>query len=227
MSRGNRQAGFTLLELLVAMTVLGLLTGLLASGLGFGSRVWERERGQLEVAAELQTVQDVLRRMLAQAMPLSTPPEDGSAVQEAAFVGRENTVEFLGPPPAQSIVGGIYAYRLAAVPDVSGTRLVLEWRQRPPQQSRRARTRVTNAELAEPEKLQAKHEVVLLAHLADVEFSYFGPAEEGGKARWQNDWQNATTLPQLMRVKVRFRQDDARRWPDLMIEPRIASLSNE
>lgn len=227
MSRGDRQAGFTLLELLVAMTVLGLLTGLLASGLGYGARVWDRARGQLEVSSELQTVQDVLRRMLSQAMPLSTPPEDGTAVQEAAFVGRENAIEFLGPPPAQSIAGGIYAYRLAAKPDTTGTRLILEWRQRPPQQGRRVRTRVTNAELAEPEKLQASHEVVLLDHLGSVEFSYFGQAEEASKASWQSDWQNATKLPQLVRVKVRFRQDDARRWPDLLIEPRIASLSSE
>ena len=225
MTGRRRQAGFTLLELLVAMTVLGVLTGLLASGLGFGSRVWERERNQLDMSAEMQLVQDVLRRMLAQAMPLSAPP-DNSGTQEAAFVGHENAIEFLGPPPAQSLVGGIYAYRLAAEPGTGGTRLVLEWRIRPPQPSR-VRTRVTNAEPAEQDKLQASHEVVLLDHLGGAEFAFFGPPEDGGKSTWRNDWQNATTLPQLVRVKVDFRQGDGRRWPELLVEPRIASLSND
>ncbi|MGZ9034625.1 MAG: PulJ/GspJ family protein, partial [Rhodospirillales bacterium] len=55
-------AGFTLLELLVAMTVLGVLTGLLATGLSFGARIWEREQTQLEQWAELQMVHDVIRR---------------------------------------------------------------------------------------------------------------------------------------------------------------------
>lgn len=227
--RGERpQAGFTLLELLVAMTVLGVLTGLLASGLGFGARVWERERGQLDTSAEMQLVQDVLRRLLAQAMPLSAPPGDGSngGNQEPSFVGRRNAIEFLGPPPAQSLTGGIYTYRLASEPSTGGTRLVLEWRIRPPQPSR-TRPRVTNAEPAEQDKLQAPHEVVLLDHLGDAEFSFYGPTEDGGKAAWRNDWQNSTTPPQLVRVHVAFHQNDGRRWPELLVEPRIASLTSE
>lgn len=221
----RRQAGFTLLELLVAMTVLGVLTGLLASGLGFGARVWERERGQLDMSAEMQLVQDVLRRMLAQAMPLSAPPEDGGT-QEASFVGRENAIEFLGPPPAQSLAGGIYAYRLATEPATGGERLILEWRIKPPQPSR-ARLRVTNAEPAEQEKLQARHEIVLLDHLGGAKFAFYGPPEDGGKPTWRNDWQNATTLPQLVRVHVDFHQNDSRRWPELLVEPRIAALTSE
>lgn len=225
MRRGRPQAGFTLLELLVAMTVLGVLTGLLASGLGFGARVWERERNQLDISAEMQLVQDVLRRMLAQAMPLSTPGDQGST-QEPAFVGRENAIEFLGPPPAQSLAGGIYSYRLTTEPATGGERLVLEWRIRPPQPPR-TRPRVTNAEPAEQDKLQALHEVVLLDHLVGAKFMFYGPPEDGGKPAWRHNWQNATTLPQLVRVEVDFHQNDSRRWPELLVEPRIAALTSE
>src|SRR5687767_13926988 len=102
-------AGFTLLELLVAMTVLGVLTGLLATGLSFGARIWEREQTQLEQWAELQMVHDVIRRTVGEAWPLSVPTETGTS-PPAAFVGSSTSLAFLGPPPAQSLAGGIYHY---------------------------------------------------------------------------------------------------------------------
>jgi general secretion pathway protein J len=131
----RRAAGFTLLELLVAMTVLGVLTGLLATGLSFGTRVWEREHNQLEEWAELQMVQDVIRRTLGEAWPLDAPTsagtEDGTGGIE--FVGTETSVEFVGPPPAQSLVGGVYQYGLLSRSGPGGVSLVLTWRLRDPE----------------------------------------------------------------------------------------------
>lgn len=225
MIRPNAEAGFTLLELLVAMTVLGVLTGLLASGLSFGTRVWERERTQLDATSELQLVQDVLRRVLAQAIPLSSPAEAGTT-QEPSFVGTESSVDFLGPPPAQSLTGGIYAYRLLSRAEGDGERLVLQWRLRPPQGTE-ARTRVTNAPAEEQDKLLAEHEVVLLDALGRVEFAFFGANEEGSSATWRDNWRNATKPPQLVRLKVDFRPGDRRIWPELLIAPRIAFESSE
>jgi general secretion pathway protein J len=228
MIRGPAQAGFTLLELLVAMTVLGVLTGLLASGLSFGTRIWERERGQLDVATELQLVQDVLRRLLTQALPLSTPPERGrTAEPEPTFVGSEDSVEFLGPPPAQVLAGGVYAYRVVARTEADGVRLVLEWRLRPPQAGT-TRVRVTNAELEEQDQLATQHEVVLLKALNSAEFSFFGAGEEQGSSpTWRNNWRSSTKSPQLVRLKIGFRPGDPRIWPDLLVAPRIALESSE
>ena len=131
----RRAAGFTLIELLVAMTVLGVLTGLLATGLSFGTRIWEREHKQLEEWAELQMVQDVIRRTLGEAWPLDAPTsagtEDGTG--GIAFVGTETSVEFVGPPPAQSLVGGVYQYGLLSRSGPGGVSLVLTWRLRDPE----------------------------------------------------------------------------------------------
>ena len=225
MIRGRREAGFTLLEILVAMTVLGVLTGLLSTGLNFGTRIWEREKGQLDVATELQLVQDVLRRLLTQALPLSQPSEGGKS-QEPVFVGNEESVEFLGPPPAQLLVGGIYAYRLVARTEADGVRLVLDWRLRPPQGGT-ARVRVTNAELEGQDQLSTEHEVVLLKGLSSAEFSFYGAAEEGSSSSWRNTWRNSTKSPQLVRLKVSFRPGDPRTWPDLVVAPRVMLESGE
>ncbi|HYN38146.1 MAG TPA: type II secretion system protein, partial [Rhodospirillales bacterium] len=171
MNRDRRDAGFTLLELLVAMTVLGVLTALLASGLNFGTRVWERERTQLDAASELQLVQDVLRRMIAQAIPLPPPTDGNAGAPESSFVGTDTSVRFLGPPPAQSLAGGIYAYRLQTSPHDGGVRLELEWRLLPPKMTK-ARPRVSNAAPEEADRLLSDQQVILLDHLSSAEFSF-------------------------------------------------------
>ena len=221
----RREAGFTLLEILVAMTVLGVLTGLLSTGLNFGTRIWEREKGQLDVATELQLVQDVLRRLLTQALPLAQPPERGKS-QEPVFVGKEDSVEFMGPPPAQLLAGGIYAYRLVARNEADGVRLVLDWRLRPPQGGT-ARIRVTNAELEGQDQLATEHEVVLLRGLSSAEFSFYGATEEGTSSSWRNNWRSSTKSPQLVRLRVSFRPGDARVWPELLVAPRIMLESSQ
>ena len=225
MTVARQEAGFTLLELLVAMTVLGVLTGLLASGLSFGTRIWERERSQLDVTSELQLTQDVLRRLLTQALPLPSPAR-GAAAPPPTFVGSDDSIEFLGPPPAQMLGGGVYAYRVLTRTDADGVRLVLQWRLRPPQGGT-ARTQVTNAELEEAEKLASEHEVILLKALSRAEFAYFGAVEEGSEARWRDDWRSSTKPPLLVKLMIGFRPDDPRTWPDLLVAPRIALESSE
>jgi general secretion pathway protein J len=218
--RNDREGGFTLLEVLIAMTVLGILTGLLASGLGFGTRVWERERRQLDQWSDLETVQELLRRMLTQAIPLGGMFA-AAAGQPGTFIGTENAMEFLGPAPAQSLAGGIYKYNLASRADPGGLRLVLTWKRRTPDGTR-VKTRVTNAPPEEAEKLQTGAEVILADKLAEAKFSYFGTTEDGSAPGWRNRWQDPSKAPLLVRVQITFPPGDPRLWPELTVAPRIA-----
>lgn len=237
MTRSRRRAaGFTLLELLVAMTVLGVLTGLLASGLSFGTRIWEREQKQLEQWAELQMVQDVVRRTLGAAWPLNVPASAGpeSAAEGIAFVGTDTSIEFVGPPPAQSLSGGIYQYGLISRTGPGGVSLVLTWRPRGPEATQqkgkgrgaRARPNETSARTRRNETAEGK-EVVLLDRLANAEFSYFGGSDEDVKPRWRDRWHDPSKLPLLVRVQVAFPPGDRRRWPELVIAPAITGTIGE
>ena len=172
MSRPARTAGFTLLEVLVAMTVLGVLTGLLTSGLSFGVRVWEHERTELDDWSDLQTVQGIIRRVLSQAWPMNAPGPNGT--QTGGFLGTETVIRFLGPSPAQSLPGGIYKYSLISRTDPDGLRLVLTWQRQTPDLKPRRSSR-SGAAAAEEEG-PAPKEVVLAEHLATAGFSYFGAA---------------------------------------------------
>jgi general secretion pathway protein J len=224
----DRAAGFTLLELLVAMTVLGLLTGLLATGLSFGTRIWEREQNQLEQWAELQMVQDVIRRTLGEAWPLKAPTSAGTEAggEGIVFVGTDTSVEFVGPPPAQSLAGGVYQYTLLSRTGPGGVSLVLTWRLRGPEAGqqkggRRELARARHTEIAEGK------EVVLVDRLANAEFSYFGASDQDVKPRWRDRWEGASKLPLLIRLEITFPPGDRRRWPEFVVAPAITGTIGE
>ena len=224
----RRPDGFTLLELLVAMTVLGVLTGLLATGLSFGTRIWEREQKQLEQWAELQMVQDVIRRTLGEAWPLNAPTSAGTeaAAEGIAFVGTDTSVEFVGPPPAQSLAGGVYQYGLLSRAGPGGVSLVLTWRLRDPEATQQKGKRRDGARARQNETAEGK-EVVLVDRLANAEFSYFGAGDEDVKPRWRDRWRDASKLPLLVRVQVTFPPGDRRRWPELLVAPAITGTIGE
>ena len=217
-------AGFTLLELLVAMTVLGVLTGLLATGLSFGARIWEREQTQLEQWAELQMVHDVIRRTVGEAWPLSVPTETGTP--RAAFVGSSTSMAFLGPPPAQSLAGGIYHYGLLSRSGPEGVRLVLTWGLRNPDRTqptgRRGRTTLIRREHSGDDK-----EVILVDRVVNAEFSYFGVGDNDERPRWWSSWENAAKLPLLVRMHIEFPPGDRRKWPDLVVAPAITAAPDQ
>jgi general secretion pathway protein J len=220
----SKAAGFTLLELLVAMTVLGVLTGLLATGLSFGARIWEREQKQLEQWAELQTVQDVIRRTLGQAWPLTVRTASGTP--GAGFVGKSTSIEFFGPPPAQSLAGGVYRYGLLSRNGPGGVSLVLTWRLRSPDGTQRKAKRGRSTLMRREESGEDK-EIILVDRLVNAEFSYLGAEEDGPKPRWRDRWLEAEKLPLLVRMHVEFPPGDRRKWPDLVIAPAITGSPNE
>jgi general secretion pathway protein J len=225
MSRRGNAAGFTLLELLVAMTVLAVLTGLLATGVSFGARIWEREQRQLEQWAELQMVQDVVRRTLGEAWPLSVPTDTDT--QNPGFIGSRTSIDFLGPPPAQSLVGGVYQYSLFSRAGPEGVSLVLTWGLRDPKGTQRAVKRARIRSKRRDDNVEVK-EVILLDQLMGAEFSYFGTSDGDDQAepRWFDRWQGAK-LPLLVRMHVQFPAGDRRRWPDFLVAPAITGSPNE
>jgi general secretion pathway protein J len=204
--RGTR--GFTLLELLVAITLLGLLAGLLFGGLSFGIRVWEKGDAELEKIAELQIAQGLIRRLISRAM-VSDLREDEDE-NAAIFEGTSDTLRFVGPPPAQSLPGGLYRLSIGA-DDLSGkSRLVMSWR-------------LLDADERETGAGEDENVVVLVEDIADVSIAFFGSADEDRESRWRDRWEDMSGLPLLVRIDVTFPEGDRRIWPELVVAPMVTS----
>ena len=114
--RRARQAaahGFTLLELLAAIMLLGLLMAVLFGGLRLGARVWETADARLDASTRIQIVQDFVRQRLAETLPLEAlAPEQAQGSDFAPlFQGTAQTVRFAGLMP-ENLGAGLYLMEL-------------------------------------------------------------------------------------------------------------------
>jgi general secretion pathway protein J len=204
-ARQARQRGFTLLELLVAITLLGVLMAALFGALRLGARVWETGEARLDASARLQVVQDFLRQQLGETVPLAEVEGDLGASPVMLFVGTSDSLRFVSLLPAH-LGGGVSLMELTLRPPAQGgapADLVL--RMRP--------LDLTSDSPVRPEA----EERVLMAAIESLEIAYFGAERPGAAPIWWQEWQGQRSLPALVRVRVGFPQGDRRRWPELIV----------
>ena len=205
-------AGFTLLELLIAITLLGLLMAALFGGLRLGARAWERGEERLDESARLQGVQNFLRERLGEAYPLSIDDQAGRPL--LAFEGSGEALRFVTLMPEHLGIG--FAEFLLAVADRGDAKdLVVQWhRFDNPQDARGA---------SDEDEPQTK---VLLEEIEALEIAYYGALQRGQPAIWQEQWFEARVdMPRLVRIRVVFPEDDRRYWPDLIVRPMTDAVS--
>ena len=208
--RGSRaaargQAGFTLLEMIVALAVLGFLAVLLAGSLQFGARLWDSQDRRIAGGAGLDAVHGVLRAMIqnAQPLPLVGLGQRGAA---AYMLGAPGTLDFVAEMPES--IGRAGFCDVALVLERDG-RLALRWRRH----SRDGRLAAAEA-VAESE---------LLRNVAALELAYFVRADDRQPAHWEKTWVRPGTLPDLVRVHVRFPPGDRRMWSDVVVAPAVSA----
>ncbi len=195
MSTSNREIGFTLVELLVAMTLLGFLTVLLFGGLRFGTRVWERTQQSYVDEKVLQSISRFLLSNIAQAYPL--PLHDDAGHARIDFDGRVHALSWLSA--ARTANGGMTRLRLYA------------------------RGGVTEVDVATSDELApaAAATIDRLSGVAALDIQYFGRRAEDKAPRWGGDWYDQAWLPELVRIRLRFR-DPAIAPRDIAVAPRLA-----
>lgn len=208
--RASREHGFTLLEVLIAMTLLGLIMMLLFGGLRLGTRAWETNSNRVEEISQIEISHQVIRRMLAQAYPLVDRDVilDLTDRRGIDFEGQPESISFAGLMPAH-LGGGFHRFQLLVDDDGGASRLVLRWR------------RIAYG--GEDDGV-AGNEAVLIERIAGVRFSYFGPTEDDDAADWHEAWDNPARLPALVRLEIDFPDGDRRFWPDLVVAPRIDAI---
>jgi prepilin-type N-terminal cleavage/methylation domain-containing protein len=198
-SRPGRDAGFTLLETLVALALLGLLTTFLIAGLRLGSRYLQAAISRAEPADAIATAQDVLRRMLEETYPALVY---GDAGQQPVFDGRADHLTFATTVPPSLGLDGYDRIDLYA----DGGRLLLRW------QPERSQAQAFTGD-------DTKGPYPLLDHVAAVHFQYFGAASPQDKPAWTDQWHSLVRSPLLVRVDVTSDSVPARVWPPLIVAP--------
>src|SRR3984893_4811139 len=166
----QREAGFTLVEVLVALMLLGLLTMPLFFSVRFGVTAWQRGGERSDQIHTSMLVQDLLRRLIGQAYPLVLA--DGSGSRRVDFGGTGTALDFLAPVPVALASGGRARFKLAIERRGEGTDLVL----------------TSRPELAANESAAQLSRKTLLATIETAEFAYFGVTQSQSAAQWHENW---------------------------------------
>ena len=197
----RRQAGFTLVEMLVAMTLLGLIVAVLTGALQGGLAGSERVDAQAERLNELRLAQAFIRRHVEAARPVQWTRDRLTVV---AFEGRADALDFVAVMPAWPARGGIYLVRLA----FEDGALVMT-------------RRITSGEPAEFRFRDGVERRVLARGVAGGRFAFFGAPADGRRAAWRDDWTGQHTMPDLVSLALDYADPAAGRWPDLVMTPTI------
>ncbi|MDH5556821.1 MAG: prepilin-type N-terminal cleavage/methylation domain-containing protein [Alphaproteobacteria bacterium] len=202
--------GFTLLELLVALLLLGLISTLALGGVRLGARTWETVSEKAGDNGRTQMIRAFLRRELAQAAPVFVPDSGGADV--LAYDGRRDSLLFVAPLPSHFGLGGFQRLELAIIDDAqdidAGKQLVL-----------RRRLFHRKDVLDKSEEDDELH--VLLEGIDAAEFVYRESGTDGGA--WSSDWRGRDSLPAMVKLRVTFKGERRAVWPDLLIAGRITT----
>lgn len=204
--------GFTLVELLVALTLVGLISVALLGGLRFGTRAWEAGDKRSAALAEVEVVHALLRRQIAQAhMPQQAGKRArGEAPEPKFFAGSDEWLRFVAPLPAHIGLGGLYIFELSAKESDEGDGLVLAWRLYRPDEE---------TELSDDDEHEER---LLIEGIDGLEIAYFGLIGNEQEPRWVERWDEPARLPHLVAVRLAFAPEDSRRWPEMMVAPKGA-----
>lgn len=203
-SAGRGNEGFTLLELLVALVVFSLLVTALFGTMRYGIGAWKRTTEQVDQLDHTLHVQNFLRRIIEDAYPLFI--SDGAMRNYVDFKGSSTSLDFLSSVPIALATGGRARFTLS-VATVDGHRDFVA---------------ASDLELANRSR-STRTARALLSGLESVEISYFGRVPTDRAAGWHDNWIEEPTLPQLIRIRVRYPEGDPRIWPELFVAPRITA----
>jgi prepilin-type N-terminal cleavage/methylation domain-containing protein len=183
-------AGFTLLELLVALALTALLMAAVPAALRIGTRAINQAEVLTNDAADRAAIDFVAER-LTEAMTLYERGADGRL--QVAFSGAANAIGFVTSTvmdPRGAAPAGIFLMELGLDrADGELGRLVLRWQPFRPGQAK-------TSDLVHQER-------ALLANVSALSFRYFGSAVPRAAAAWSDIWTGTETVPALVEIQVR------------------------
>ncbi len=211
MSRGTRASrsnagGFTLVELLLALTLMSMLLALAYGGLRASTRATDKGQTILEDSSRIRMAHQFVRKQINQMAPLAfgESEQDGTRV---VFIGEPKRIRYVAPMPGYLGFGGPQVQELSVVPGEEGDMLVL-----------------SHALLQgfEEDHLYLREPILLVENIDHAEFGFLMRDEETEEiVGWVSQWEETGTLPEAVSLDLEFNEGVYIQWPTLLASVRV------
>jgi general secretion pathway protein J len=190
--RRRSRNGFTLLELLLAISLLALITASIMGGIHLGRRSWEASRAS-EALDEVESAARAVSRIVGKSFVVQPETPLGSSEQPAIFMGAARGCRFVMLSECGAQWGGLILTEIGIDSGPGGDRLAVWTKLYRPQEG------------LSPAR-ESMRKTVVLDGLEGLEFAYFGAAQQGQAPAWSASFRSATTPPALVSVKIAARR---------------------
>lgn len=194
MAGARSQRGFTLIEIILAMILVGLIMGIAVGGIRMGRKAAESGERRIEAINSMRVTQEFVRRQLSRALPLAFAV-DRTEGKNLVFEADDASIEFVAPMPGYLSSGGPYIQRL---------------------EIERGELRFYHRMLLAEEQEEGEP-VVLLDRIRRGQFSFRGINDEGKLGDWEDEWEDASRTPMMVRLELEFERNSGLTWPVLEV----------
>jgi general secretion pathway protein J len=207
MANHKPASGFTLIEVLIAMTLLSVMVALLFGSMKLCADSWQKGETKIADVNSTAVVYQFFQHHLTTAIPLWDDFSDEN--RTLSFQGHQQSLQFVSAFPASAKKSGLQLFSLKLMDDDEGKYLQVSIKPFFP--------------IGKGEEWQDE-EVTLLNHVSDFSVSYFAIDEMQPEGTWQDEWVNMEAMPRLVKIKIAL--DNGNYWPEMIFEIKSTTVPN-
>lgn len=202
------QSGLTLVELVLALTILAVMSATLLGTISFGGTAQKTVAERSKKHAAIISTHRFLRTQISSAItPMqvgtgTSSTNAGAGTSDHVFLGDPRRLAFTAPWLTYIGQGNLFVFNLHRKSD----ELVISWRPADPT-DRESRNEAT-------ETIGSR---VLMSSVSDFSIEYFGSRDLGGEPDWHSSWTDVSRLPNLLRINVVFSGENPIVWPEFLV----------
>jgi general secretion pathway protein J len=186
-SRRRLGAGFTLVEMLIAIVILGLLMTSAFGALRLGGKSWEQGIRYADNTEALRSSSDFMRRQFTQLQPLSWHDGERTVI---AFSGNASSVRFVSPAPAALDSAGLLLMTLSINSGKESTTVSIG-------------TGIIDPGSDSWFSAAPSRQNTVLTGLESATLEYFGKIDDQDRLAWHSNWpQEAIYYPRAVRLST-------------------------